>query len=97
MWIFKLDSPYQFRCAPRPYNGGVLTMTMRNELKGTVYNISITDFGYYNGILTINFATPQLREGDSFEIELKENDNLIYRGKGYATAQTDLENYKLWH
>lgn len=96
MWVFKLNSPYQFRCAPRPYRGGTLTMQMRNENKGTVTNISINDFGYYNGILTINFATPTMNEGDSFEIELKENTEVIYRGKGYATEQTDLENFKLW-
>lgn len=71
-------------------------MQMRNENKGTVTNISINDFGYYNGILTINFATPTMNEGDSFEIELKENTEVIYRGKGYATEQTDLENFKLW-
>ena len=96
MWVFSLQQPYQFRCAPRPFKGGVLTLTMRNEFTNVTNTINITDYGYFNGIMTINFSTPQLKEGESFEIELLEDGNLLYRGKGYATEQTDLQNYKLW-
>ena len=36
-------------------------------------------------------------EGESSEIEIFDafNDDLLYRGKSYATTQTDLENFKL--
>jgi hypothetical protein len=36
-------------------------------------------------------------EGESSEIEIFDSitDELLYRGKSYATSQTDLENYKL--
>jgi hypothetical protein len=41
------------------------------------------------------FSVPIMTEGQSFEVTINENDNLIYRGKAYATAQTDLENFEL--
>jgi hypothetical protein len=96
MWVFPLQQPYQFRCAPRPYNGGALSLVLRNEFANATHTIDINEYGYYNGIITINFSTPELNEGDSFEIELFEGERLLYRGKGYATEQTDLQNYKLW-
>jgi hypothetical protein len=36
-------------------------------------------------------------EGESSEIEIFDanTEELLYRGKSYATSQTDLENYKL--
>jgi hypothetical protein len=36
-----------------------------------------------------------MKDGQSFEIVINENDELIYRCKAFATAQTDLENFEL--
>jgi hypothetical protein len=50
---------------------------------------------YQNNVLILDFDEPILIEGQSFEITINEDDVLIYRGKAFATAQTDLENFQL--
>lgn len=95
MWIFNLIAPYQFKCIPRGYNEGELTFFLRDELRDVIYEIDIIDIFYQNNVLILNFNEPILKEGQSFEITINENDNLIYRGKAFATAQTDLENFEL--
>jgi len=95
MWIFNLTAPYQFKCIPRSYNEGELTFLMRDELRDITYNIEYLDISYQNNILTFQFDTPELKEGQSFEITINEDDVLLYRGKAFATAQTDLENFEL--
>jgi hypothetical protein len=95
MWIFNLTAPYQFKCIPRYYNGGELTFFLRDELRDITYNIEILSSFYQNNVLILNFDEPTLKEGQSFEITINENDILIYRGKAFATAQTDLENFEL--
>jgi hypothetical protein len=95
MWIFNLTAPYQFKCIPRNYNGGELTFFLRDELRDTTTEIEILGTYYQNNVLILNFEEPIFKEGQSFEITINENDNLIYRGKAFATAQTDLENFEL--
>ena len=95
MWIFNLTAPYQFKCIPRNYNGGELTFFLRDELRDTTTEIEILGTYYQNNVLILNFEEPIFKEGQSFEITINENDNLIYRGKAFATAQTDLENFVL--
>lgn len=95
MWIFNLNKPYQFKCIPRSYNEGELTFLMRDELRDITYNIGIIVSTYQNNILSILFSDPDLKEGQSFEITINEDDVLLYRGKAFATAQTDLENFEL--
>lgn len=95
MWIFNLTAPYQFKCIPRNYNEGELTFLLRDELRDTTINIEILGAFYQNNVLILNFEEPILKEGQSFEVTINENDILIYRGKAFATAQTDLENFKL--
>jgi hypothetical protein len=50
---------------------------------------------YQNNVLILDFDEPILIEGQSFEITINEDDVLIYRGKAFATSQTDLENFQL--
>lgn len=95
MWIFNLTAPYQFKCIPRSYNGGELTFLLRDELRDTTTEIQILGTYYENSVLILNFNEPIFKEGQSFEITINENDILIYRGKAFATAQTDLENFEL--
>jgi len=95
MWIFNLTAPYQFKCIPRGYNSGVITFFLRDELKDITHTVDVSAIYYQNNILTLIFNEPILKEGQSFEVTINENDNLIYRGKAYATAQTDLENFEL--
>lgn len=95
MWIFNLTAPYQFKCIPRSYNEGELTFYLRDELRDTTTEIEILEVIYQNNILKLVFEEPILKEGQSFEITINENENLIYRGKAFSTAQTDLENFEL--
>jgi hypothetical protein len=95
MWIFNLTAPYQFKCIPRFFNDGELTFFLRDELRDIIFEIEILESFYQNNVLILNFEEPILKEGQSFEITINENDNLIYRGKAFATAQTDLENFEL--
>jgi hypothetical protein len=95
MWIFNLTAPYQFKCIPRPFNTLNFTFLMRDELRDITYDIEYLTVSYSNNILTFQFDQFELKEGQSFEITINEDDVLIYRGKAFATAQTDLENFEL--
>lgn len=95
MWIFNLIAPYKFKCIPRSYNGGELTFFLRDELRDLTFEIEILGAFYQNNVLILDFEEPILKEGQSFEITINENNILIYRGKAFATAQTDLENFEL--
>ena len=95
MWIFNLTAPYQFKCIPRGYNSGIITFLLRDETRDITHEIAVTGVYYQNNVLVLVFDEPIMKEGQSFEVTINENDNLIYRGKAYATAQTDLENFEL--
>lgn len=95
MWIFNLTAPYQFKCIPRKFSGVEFTFLMRDELRDITYNIEYLSVSYQNNILAFQFDAPELKEGQSFEITINQNDVLLYRGKAFATAQTDLENFEL--
>jgi hypothetical protein len=72
-----------------------LTFFLRDELRDIIFNVEILGSFYQNNVLILNFEEPILKEGQSFEITINEDDNLIYRGKAFSTAQTDLENFEL--
>ena len=57
---------------------------------------SLTDLkAVYNGnYIDIYFTSTILKEGFGYAIEMKQNDNLYYRDKFYATSQQD---YKVKH
>lgn len=95
MWTFNLTAPYQFRCIPRGYNSGEITFLLRDETRDITHTIETTAVYYQNNVLVLIFNAPILKEGQSFEVTINENNALIYRGKAYATAQTDLENFEL--
>jgi hypothetical protein len=95
MNIFNLTQPYRLNCIPRSYNDGIITLLLRDELKDLTHTINVDSIYYQNSILMLQFSDIILKEGQSFEVIINENDQLIYRGKAYATAQTDLENFEL--
>ena len=37
----------------------------------------------------------EVSEGENYEIELIDNQTIIFRGKCFSTDETDLENYKI--
>jgi hypothetical protein len=44
--------------------------------------------------MTIEFDLT-VYEMDSFNLEVKDGDTVLFRGKAFATDETDLENYKM--
>lgn len=70
-------------------------MKLRNELKDTIetFEIPALEDGNY---MILEFEKIFV-EGESSDIEIFDiiDDELLYRGKSYATTQTDLENFKL--
>ena len=95
MVVFNLTAPFVFKCAPRYYNGGQIALFLRDELKNTTTSVDIDSTAYQNMLLYVTFSNYTIVEGQSFEVTVKENGVITYLGKAYATAQTDLENYKI--
>lgn len=78
------DTIHTLKIIPREYVS-TATMVLRNELRQTetTHTLTCTNVG---GYLTATF-TQVMTEGQNFEFEVYDtNDNLLYRGKAYATA-----------
>lgn len=78
------DTVHTLKIIPREYVS-TATMVLRNELRQTetTHTLTCTNVG---GYLTATF-TQVMTEGQNFEFEVYDtNDNLLYRGKAYATA-----------
>ena len=78
------DTVHTLKIIPRDYVT-TATMILRNELRQTetTHALTCTNVG---GYLTATF-TQTMTEGQNFEFEVYDtNDNLLYRGKAYATA-----------
>lgn len=95
MVVFNLTSPYIFKCIPKYYNSGIIELFLRDELKNETTSVTIDSIAYQNFMLYITFSDYTMKEGQSFEVTIKENGIITYIGKAYATEQTDLQNYKL--
>lgn len=78
---------------PRFYEE-ITNISIRHELTDKV--ILVTDFTNFidNGYMTISFAFT-FKNSASYEIIVNGIYNLLWRGKGFATIETNLENYKL--
>ena len=75
---------HTLKIIPRDYVT-TATMVLRNELRQTetTHALTCTNVG---GYLTATF-TQTMTEGQNFEFEVYDtNDNLLYRGKAYATT-----------
>lgn len=88
------DEIHSLRCIPRK-KCEVVVLKLRNELKDTIetFEIPALEDGNY---MILEFEKIFV-EGESSDIEIFDiiDDELLYRGKSYATTQTDLENFKL--
>ncbi len=94
MQVFKpLDLIHILIFIPRNENTTVL-LKIRNELRNTENSIEI-DGEMIKGVFYGNFEYT-FKEGGTYEIEVYDlATNLLFRGKAYATNETDLQNYKL--
>lgn len=88
------DEIHSLRCIPRK-QCEVVVLKLRNELKDTIQTFEIPALEYGN-YMVLEFEKVFV-EGESSDIEIFDiiDDQLLYRGKSYATTQTDLENFKL--
>lgn len=69
----------------------VLSIRHKSTSVWTDFNLTST---YENGYMTLVFDYEVL-ESQNFEIEVKDNDVILFRGNAFATEQTDLQNYKM--
>lgn len=78
----------------QPSNLEFFRLNFLNEETQQESSISVSDINYVNGYLILAFDLECL-EGESFNLEVKEENNVLYRDKVFATDTVDLENYKL--
>jgi hypothetical protein len=85
---------YTIKLIPR-YFAENIKLVLRNELTNEVTTIQ-TSMTQLNGLCYIIFSIP-IEDSTSFELTLLNalNEDLLFRGKAFATMQTDLENYKM--
>jgi hypothetical protein len=71
----------------------VVSMEFFNELKETT-NVFTAATTNVNGLMQIDFNL-NVVEGDSFQLTINDTeDNVLWKGKAYATDQTDLQNFQ---
>lgn len=76
------------------YEVDLVTLVIRNESKATTETHEDLTAIYSKGYLTFQFEQT-VTEGTFFEFEVLDNTTVLYRGKAFATNQTDLQNYKI--
>jgi hypothetical protein len=93
MKVFKpSNSSHTMTVIPR-FSSDIVTLLIHDELRDEQTEIENIETFCDNGYMTFEF-THTFREGGSYSMTI-ESDTLIWRGKAYATNETDLENYKL--
>ena len=85
---------YEIKFIPR-YFAESVKLIFRNELNNDSTTIT-TAMTQINGLGYCIFSFP-IEDSTSFELTVlnASNDDLLFRGKAFATYQTDLENYKM--
>lgn len=76
------------------YNATDLTVTLLNEETQVNNEFEEVEATYSNGYLT--FSVDLIcKESESFNLEVKDGNMVLFRDKVFATDQTDLQNYKI--
>ena len=76
-------------------NASAISIVIKNESKNTTETIEDISTTFVNGYLTFELEKTVL-EQESFEYAVYNLDSkLLFRGKAFATNQTDLQNYKI--
>ena len=76
-------------------NEPIISIVIKNEGKNTTETIEDISTIFLNGYLTFEI-TKTVLEQESFEYSVYNLDSeLLFRGKAFATNQTDLQNYKI--
>jgi hypothetical protein len=95
MVILKPDNEiHEITIIPR-INASEISIVIKNESKNTTETIEDIATTYSSGYLTFEI-TKTVLEQESFEYAVYDLDSeLLFRGKAFATNQTDLQNYKI--
>lgn len=94
MIIFRPSETEQSITIIPRYEVETVTVKLRNEGKATDETFADISTMYNNGYLSFDI-TKTVSEGDTYEIEVLDNETVLFRGKAFATDETDLENYKI--
>ena len=88
------DGSYKITILPRNYYN-VSKLILVNELTGETFNLetmNIINKGYMDVYFTLN----NVKDKDSFKATLySTTDELLWRGKLFATTQEDIQEYKM--
>lgn len=88
------ESTHSITIIPR-LNASTISIVIKNEGKNTTETIEDISTIFLNGYLTFEI-TKTVLEQESFEYSVYNLDSeLLFRGKAFATNQTDLQNYKI--
>ena len=94
MIIFRPSEETQTATIIPRYEADLVTLKLRDESKATEETFTDLTAIYSYGYLTFEF-TKTVSEGSTFELEVLDGVNVLFRGKAFATDETDLENYKI--
>ncbi len=95
MVILRPDNTIQEITIIARKNEPIISIVIKNESKNTTETIEDISTTYSNGYLTFEI-TKTVLEQESFEYSVYNLDSeLLFRGKAFATNQTDLQNYKI--
>lgn len=89
------EATHSITIIPR-INASAISIVIKNEGKNTTETIEDISTTFVNGYLTFEI-TKNVLEQESFEYSVYNfsDSELLFRGKAFATNQTDLQNYKI--
>lgn len=96
MIIFRPENQTQTLTVIPRYNSDLVAVRLRNESKASEENFNNINTSYLNGYMTLAIDK-SVSEAESYELEITdaESQNILFRGKAFATDVVDLENYKI--
>lgn len=97
MKVLKLNTPFEISAVPRIalLSSDVLIFTARNEVTNASVNYTL-DWSLINGRLIFELpdTNPDFIAGNKYEIFIKKDDIIAYRGKMIIVKEdTDTQNY----
>ena len=96
MIIFKPENQTQTITVIPRYNAELVDINLRNESKATSELFEEVSTSYANGYMTLSIDKNVL-EAESYELQItsSETQDVLFRGKAFATDVVDLQNYKI--
>jgi hypothetical protein len=90
--LLPIDTPQALIFIPR-FNTDTVNIILTHEEKELDYNYQL-GATYSNGIMEVEI-THDFKEGENYSFQVEDLTNeLMYRGKIFITAQTDIQDYK---